>query len=75
MTNFDNSEGQRSEPSARILPCPTCQKPTQWTNKNLSRPFCCERCKLIDLGAWSSGEHAIAGEPVIQFGDSENIDF
>ena len=28
------------------------------------RPFCSERCKLVDLGAWLSEAHAIAGEPL-----------
>ncbi|NIR02507.1 MAG: DNA gyrase inhibitor YacG, partial [Gemmatimonadales bacterium] len=27
-------------------------------------PFCCERCKLIDLGAWLDGKYVIPGEPV-----------
>lgn len=42
-------------------PCPTCQTPTQWSD-NPYRPFCSERCKLIDLGAWASDEYVIAGE-------------
>jgi endogenous inhibitor of DNA gyrase (YacG/DUF329 family) len=33
-----------------------------WTRDNQYRPFCCERCKLIDLGDWATGKHAIAGE-------------
>ena len=44
--------------------CPTCQTRVEWTNENMFRPFCSERCKLIDLGAWASGEHKIAGEPI-----------
>ena len=43
--------------------CPNCQKETEWNEQNPYRPFCCERCKLIDLGAWASEEHAIPGEP------------
>lgn len=43
--------------------CPTCQKEIEWSEQYPYRPFCCQRCKLIDLGAWASGEHAIAGEP------------
>lgn len=49
---------------AGIYPCPTCQRPTVWTD-NPSRPFCSERCKLIDLGAWVSQSHRIAGEPAV----------
>lgn len=51
--------------------CPTCQKEIDWSEKFPYRPFCSERCKLIDLGAWASGEFAIAGEPVTPL--DENI--
>lgn len=33
-------------------PCPTCKTPKPWTD-NPYRPFCSDRCKLIDLGAWA----------------------
>jgi endogenous inhibitor of DNA gyrase (YacG/DUF329 family) len=48
--------------SARIVPCPTCQKPVEWSERSDWRPFCSERCKLIDLGAWVMEEHRIPGE-------------
>lgn len=41
--------------------CPTCSAPVEWKTENTYRPFCCERCKLIDLGAWAAEEHAIPG--------------
>ncbi|MGE8294285.1 MAG: DNA gyrase inhibitor YacG [Pseudomonadales bacterium] len=41
--------------------CPTCGAPVEWKPENTYRPFCCERCKLIDLGAWAAEEHAIPG--------------
>lgn len=44
--------------------CPTCGKPVEWEPKSTWRPFCSERCKLIDLGAWAGEEHKIAGKPV-----------
>jgi len=34
--------------------CPTCGKAVEWSAENRFRPFCTERCKLIDLGAWAS---------------------
>jgi hypothetical protein len=40
------------------LKCPTCKKLIQW-NDSPFRPFCSERCRLIDLGAWSSGDYRI----------------
>jgi len=50
-------------PPARLA-CPTCQRPIEWSADFPWRPFCSERCKLIDLGAWLTEKHAIPGEPV-----------
>ncbi|HHO67985.1 MAG TPA: DNA gyrase inhibitor YacG [Gammaproteobacteria bacterium] len=36
----------------KTVKCPTCGKPVAWTAANRWRPFCSERCKLIDLGDW-----------------------
>ena len=44
------------------IACPTCGAQVEWTADNPFRPFCCERCKLIDLGAWAAEEHAIPGD-------------
>ena len=35
----------------------------EWAEKNESRPFCSERCRLIDFGEWANERRAIAGEP------------
>ncbi len=45
------------------LQCPTCNKTLEWSDEYPYRPFCSERCKLIDLGDWASERHAIPGEP------------
>lgn len=42
--------------------CPTCGKRVRWCPEERWRPFCSERCRLIDLGAWADGSHAIPGE-------------
>ncbi|HEY6332089.1 MAG TPA: DNA gyrase inhibitor YacG [Blastocatellia bacterium] len=42
------------------MKCPTCGKPAAWKD-NPDRPFCSERCKLIDLANWSSEEYHISG--------------
>ncbi|MBV8784482.1 MAG: DNA gyrase inhibitor YacG [Gammaproteobacteria bacterium] len=42
--------------------CPTCQRPLDWEHAPF-RPFCSERCRLIDLGAWLSEQRAIPGDP------------
>lgn len=46
--------------------CPTCQTEHEWNSENQFRPFCSERCKLIDLGEWADESHRIAGEPSMQ---------
>jgi len=42
--------------------CPNCGKPVEWSPGSRWRPFCSERCRLIDLGQWFGEEHAIPGE-------------
>jgi uncharacterized protein len=39
--------------------CPTCGKPVAWSPQNKFRPFCSERCKQIDLGAWAEEKYTI----------------
>ena len=39
--------------------CPTCQIEVEWNSDNKFRPFCSERCKLIDLGEWASESYTI----------------
>ena len=56
--------------------CPTCRRETIWEN-NPHRPFCSDRCKLIDLGAWTEERYRIPGqtiEPASDDDDSENDD-
>ena len=40
--------------------CPTCKASSHWTQENQSKPFCSERCKLIDLGEWADERYSIA---------------
>jgi endogenous inhibitor of DNA gyrase (YacG/DUF329 family) len=42
--------------------CPNCGKPVAWRAESRWRPFCSERCRLVDLGAWFTGERAIPAE-------------
>lgn len=39
--------------------CPICKAPTD-SEKNSDFPFCSERCRLLDLGAWASGKYVIS---------------
>ncbi len=50
--------------NALKVKCPTCKKEVVWAAEAVDRPFCSERCKLIDLGAWADGSHAIPGKSV-----------
>ncbi|MGM0632828.1 MAG: DNA gyrase inhibitor YacG [Pseudomonadota bacterium] len=43
--------------------CPQCHEIVAWTEENRWRPFCSERCKLLDFGDWASERHSIPGEP------------
>ncbi|MBL4820922.1 MAG: DNA gyrase inhibitor YacG [Gammaproteobacteria bacterium] len=45
--------------------CPNCHSEVIWSKENEYRPFCSERCKLIDFGGWASEKHAIPGESVL----------
>lgn len=49
---------------ATKLNCPTCDKAITWSEDYPERPFCSERCKLIDLGEWAAENHRIPGSPV-----------
>lgn len=44
---------------AVMVDCPTCGKKVEWLEINRFRPFCSERCKQIDLGAWAEEKYAI----------------
>jgi endogenous inhibitor of DNA gyrase (YacG/DUF329 family) len=45
--------------------CPHCTRQVTWPDTP-TYPFCSERCQLIDLGAWASGEYRIPGEPLVE---------
>jgi endogenous inhibitor of DNA gyrase (YacG/DUF329 family) len=45
------------------MKCPNCGKPVEWKD-NPSRPFCSDRCRLVDLGRWVEGEYRVPGDPI-----------
>jgi endogenous inhibitor of DNA gyrase (YacG/DUF329 family) len=47
-------DGRPSTGSARRVPCPACKGPALFDPSNRWRPFCSERCRTADLGAWAS---------------------
>ncbi len=51
-----------SPDTPRVVKCPTCGAAVEWGPQSPHRPFCSERCRLIDLGAWAADEYRVAGE-------------
>lgn len=45
-----------------IVKCPTCRVDVVWQAANEYRPFCSQRCKLIDLGEWAQERYVVAAE-------------
>lgn len=54
--------------------CPTCKKPLPAAlgPRDPVRPFCSERCKMVDLSKWLGGEHAIPGDEAVDLPDSDD---
>ncbi len=44
--------------SAKPILCPICKKPVTPDVEDF--PFCSERCRLLDLGAWASGSYRVS---------------
>lgn len=47
--------------AAKTVRCPICNAGVAWNDSAHWRPFCSQRCKQIDLGAWASDRYTIAG--------------
>ena len=47
----------------RVVACPQCGSPVPWTAESKWKPFCSERCKLIDLGEWAAESYRVEVEP------------
>ncbi len=54
----------------RSAPCPRCSKPASLDAANSWRPFCSERCKMIDLGKWAAEEYAIPAQEELPSSDA-----
>lgn len=48
---------------APTVKCPTCGGPSLFAPRNAARPFCSQRCKDIDLGAWAAEEFRVPAPP------------
>ena len=59
MTN----NGSQPPRPPRTVRCPACGGPSLYAPENPFRPFCSQRCKLHDLGAWASERFRVEVEP------------
>jgi len=50
-------------PTPAVVRCPTCGGPSVYAPGNRYRPFCSERCKQIDLGAWAAEDFRVPASP------------
>ncbi len=48
--------------SIRTVSCPACRRPTPYSMSNAWRPFCSQRCREGDLGAWASEQFRLPAE-------------
>jgi hypothetical protein len=56
-----------------VVKCPHCGKSVPWTDASAYKPFCSERCRLIDLGDWLLEKNALAAdEPLPDQEPSDN---
>jgi uncharacterized protein len=61
------TDGGHSGAAPRRVPCPHCGQAAVFAPSNRWRPFCSERCRTIDLGAWASESYRVS-----KSADSEN---
>lgn len=52
------------------VPCPICKKKTVW-KENPHRPFCSERCRMMDLGNWADGSYSVESNSQPDFEDDQ----
>ena len=69
--SFAGVVGDGLEREQKKVKCPGCGKEALW-EKNPFRPFCSERCRLIDLGKWMDGSYVMPGESTD--GEQEDVE-
>lgn len=57
-----------------IVKCPTCGTLVVWSEQEAHRPFCSERCRLIDLGEWATGSYAIPVTEPLDESETDAVD-
>jgi endogenous inhibitor of DNA gyrase (YacG/DUF329 family) len=58
MSQQDSNHSSTSDDGggmpAKVVTCPTCRGDSVYASSNPYRPFCSQRCKSNDFGAWAS---------------------
>ena len=57
-----------------VVQCPTCKRAVVWNAENTHKPFCSERCRLIDLGDWATETHKIPSTSHLSDGETDFLD-
>jgi len=63
-----------SATTPRLVGCPNCKKLTEYSTSNAFRPFCSQRCKMIDLGDWANENYKIPDNKPIEADDEAESD-
>ena len=63
-----------SEMTRLKIKCPRCGVKTDWEG-NESRPFCSDKCRMVDLGNWANEEYAIDGGKAPQHDRDDALEF
>ena len=72
MSDAANKPASAGAAKARTVRCPACGGPSRYAPDNTYRPFCSERCKQMDLGAWAAEDFRMPAEAPpqdVQYGD------
>ena len=68
-----SSRSATSDSGARkVVTCPQCGAAVPWDPANPYRPFCSERCKMIDLGAGATESYRVPVEEESDSPDNED---
>ena len=60
-----------TRPAKRTVTCPACGGPSVYAPENPWRPFCSERCKNHDFGAWASERYRVPAKPEVDEDDAD----
>ena len=69
---MNETPGSRDSVAPRVIRCPGCGGDSVYALSNPSRPFCSERCRGADFGAWATENYRVAARPGSEAGDEED---